>query len=63
MVLWTCLVEASIINTHSLFLSFLFNKNRISKPVGAEYLSNESSCQEFGDLLAYGPVPLIIEVM
>jgi len=60
-ILRTRFVEASIINTHSLFPSLLFNKNRIGKLVGVEYLSDESSCQELGDLFAYGPVPLIIE--
>ena len=54
-ILWTCFVEASIINAHSPFLSLLFNKNRIGKPVRVEYLSDELSYQEFGDLLAYGP--------
>ena len=63
MILWTCLVEASIINTHSPFPGLLFNKNRIGKPVRVEYLSNESGCQEFGDLLIYGPTPLFVKVM
>ena len=44
-------VEASIINAHSPFPGLLFNKNRIGMPVGVEYLSDESGCQEFGDLL------------
>ena len=61
MVLWTRLVEASIINVHSPFPSLLFNKNRISKPVGVVYLLDEPSYQEFGDLLTYGPVPLVIK--
>ena len=61
MVLWIHLVEASIINTHSPFPGFLFNKNRISKPVGVKYLSDESGYQEFGDLFAYGPTPLVVE--
>ena len=63
MILWTCFVEASIINAHSLFLGLLFNKNGIGKPVGVEYLSDESGCQEFGDLFAYGPTPLVVEAM
>ena len=62
MVLRACLVEASIINAHSPFLGLLFNKNRIGKPVGVVYLSDESGFQEFGDLFAYGPTPLIVEV-
>ena len=62
MVLWTCLVEASIINVHSPFPSLLFYKNRIGKPVGVVYLSNEVGYQEFGDLLPYGPMPLVIKV-
>ena len=61
MVLWARLVEASIINTYSLFPGLLFYKNRIGNPVGVDYLSDESGCQEFGDLFAYGPAPLIIE--
>ena len=61
MILQTCFVEASIINAHSPFPSLLFNKNGIDKPVGVEYLSDESGCQEFGDLFAYGPAPLIVE--
>ena len=54
-------VEAGIINAHSPFPGLLFNKNRVGKPVGVEYLSNESSYQEFSDLFAYGPAPLVIE--
>ena len=27
------------------------------------YLPNESGCQEFGDLFAYGPAPLIVKAM
>ena len=61
MVLRTCLVEASIIKAHSPFPSLLFNKNRIGKPVEVEYLFDEAGCQEFGDLLAYGPAPFIIK--
>ena len=60
-ILWTRFVEASIINAHSPFPGLLFNKNEIGKPVGVEYLSNKSGCQEFGDLFAYGPTPFIIE--
>ena len=61
MILWTHFVEASIINAHSPFPGLLFNENRIGKPVEVVYLSDESSCQEFGDLFAYGPVPFIVE--
>ena len=61
MVLWTCFVEASIINAHSPFPGLLFNKNRIDKPVKVVYLFDESGCQEFGDLLAYGPTSLIVK--
>ena len=61
MVLQARLVEASIINIHSLFLGLLFNKNRIGKPIRVVYLLDESGCQEFGDLLTYGPTPLIIK--
>ena len=32
-------------------------------PVRVEYLSDESGCQEFGDLFAYGPTPLVVEAM
>ena len=63
MVLWTRLVEASIINAHSPFSSLLFSKNGIGKLVEVEYLSDESGCQEFGDLFAYGPAPLIVEAV
>ena len=61
MVLWTRFVEACIINAHSLFFGLLFNKNRIGKPVKVEYLSDESSCQKFGNLLAYGLAPLVVK--
>ena len=61
MILWTRFVEAGIINAHSPLPSLLFNKNRIGKPVRVEYLSDESGYQEFGDLFAYGPAPLIVE--
>ena len=61
MVLRARLVEVSIINAHSPFPDLLFNKNRIGKPVEVEYLSDESGYQEFGDLFAYGPVPLVVE--
>ena len=60
-ILWRCFVEASIINAHSPFPGLLFNKNRIGKPVGVVYLLNESDCQEFGNLHAYGPTPLIVK--
>jgi hypothetical protein len=63
MILRTCLVEASVINTHSPFPGLLFNKNRIGKPVRVVHLFDESGCQEFGDLLTYGPAPLIVEAM
>ena len=61
MVLWTRLVEASIINAHSSFPGLLFKKNRTSKPVGVVYLLDEPSYQEFGDLLTYGPTPLVVK--
>ena len=57
----TGFVEASVINAHSPFLGLLFNKNRIGKPVRVVYLFDESGYQEFGDLLAYGPAPLVIK--
>ena len=63
MVLWTHFVEASIINTHSPFPGLLFHKNRIGQPIRVVYLFDESDCQEFGDLLAYGPAPLIVKAM
>ena len=63
MVLRTCLVEASIINAHSPFLGLLFNKNRIGKSVRVVYLIDESGYQEFGNLLTYGPTPLIVKAM
>ena len=62
MVLWARFVEAGIINTHSPFPGLLFSMNRIANLVRVVYLLNESSCQEFGDLLAYGPTPLIVKV-
>ena len=43
MVLRACLAEANIINAHSPFPGFLFNKNRIDKLVGVVYLLNEYS--------------------
>ena len=61
MVLRTHIVEASIINAHASFPGHLFNKNRIDKPVGVVYLLDESNRQEFGDLLAYGPAPLVVK--
>ena len=63
MVLWACLVEAGIINAHSPFPGLLFDKNRIGKPVRVVYLLDESVCQEFGDLLAYGPASLVVKAM
>ena len=63
MILWTCFVEASIINAHSPFPSLIFNKNKIDKLVRVVYLLDESYHQEFGDLLTYGPVPLIVKAM
>ena len=56
-ILWTCFVEASVIDAHSPFPSLLFNKNRIGKPVGVVYLFDESGCQKFGDLFVYGLAP------
>ena len=61
MVLRTRLVEASIINAHSPFPGLLLDKNRIGKPVGVVNLLDESGYQEFGDLLAYGPTPLVVK--
>ena len=61
MILWTRFVEASVINAHSPLPDLLFNKNRIGKLVGVQYLSDKAGCQEFGDLLSYGPAPLIIK--
>ena len=61
MILWTCFVEASIINAHSPFLGLLFNKNRIGKLVRVEYFSDKYGSQEFGDFFAYGPTPFIVE--
>ena len=61
MILWTCLVEASIIDAHSPFLDLLLDKNRVGKLVGVVYLSDESGYQEFDDLFTYGPAPLIIK--
>ena len=46
---------------HTPLPDLLFNKNRIGKLVEVEYLSDESSCLEFGDLFTYGPMPLIVE--
>ena len=43
------------------FPVFFLTRTGIGKPVGVEYLSDESGCQEFGDLFAYGPTPFIIE--
>ena len=63
MVLWARLVEVSTINAYSPFPGLLFNKNKIGEPVRVVYLFNESINQEFGDLLAYGPTPLIIKAM
>ena len=63
MVLRARFVEANIINAHSLFPGLLFNKNRIGKQVGVVYLLDEFGYQEFGDLLTYGPAPLIVETM
>ena len=62
MILRTRFVEASIINTYVHFLVFFLTRHRISKPVGVEYLPDESDCQEFGDLLTYGHAPLIVKV-
>jgi len=62
-ILRTCLVETSIINTHSLFPGLLFNKNGIGEPVGVVHLSDESGCPKFDDLLTYGPAPLVVKVM
>ena len=63
MILWTRFVEANIINAHSPFLGLLFDKNGIVTSQSEwENLSNESSCQEFGDLFTYGPAPFIVEM-
>ena len=62
MVLWTRLVESSIVNTHSPLLGLFSDKDGIGEPVGVENLPDESGCQELGNLFAYGPTPLVIEM-
>jgi hypothetical protein len=61
-ILGTFHIKASIVNTHSPFPILLFYKDGISKPVGVIHFLDETSCQELGDLLTYGPTPLIIEI-
>ena len=63
MVLRTCLVEARIINAHSPFPGLFPDKDGIGEPIGVKNLPDESVCQDFDDLFAYGPAPLIIETM
>jgi hypothetical protein len=60
-ILGTRLVKASIVNTHSPFPILLLYKDGIGKPVRVIHFLDETSCQELGDLLIYGPTPLIIE--
>ena len=61
MVLWTCLVESSIVDAHSPLNGLHSNKDGIGEPVGVENLLNESSRQELGDLFTNGPAPLIVK--
>jgi hypothetical protein len=56
-----CLVKASIVNPYSPFTILLFYKDEIGKPVGVVHFLDETGCHALGNLLAYGPVPLIIE--
>ena len=61
-ILWTCLVESSIINAHSPFPGLFPDKDGIGELVGVENLPNEFGCQELGDLFAYDPLPLVVEM-
>ena len=61
MILRACFVKSSIIDAHSPLPGLLSDQDGIGEPVGMEDLPDEPSCQEFGDLLAYGPAPLIVK--
>jgi hypothetical protein len=61
-ILRTRLVKVSIVNTHSPFPILIFYKDEIGKLVGVIHFLDETSCQELGDLLAYGPAPLLIKI-
>ena len=61
MILWVCFVESSIIDSHSPLPGLFSNQDGIGKPVGMEDLPDEPGCQEFGDFLAYGPAPFVVE--
>ena len=63
MILWTCLIESSIINAHSPFPGLFPDKDGIGELVGVKNLPNESGCQELDDLFAYGPASLVVETM
>ena len=63
MILWACLVKSSIINAHSPLPGLFSDQDGIGKLVGMEDLPDEPNCQEFGDFLAYGPAPFIVEAM
>ena len=63
MILWACFVKSSIIDAHSPLLGLFSNQEGIGKLVGMEDLPDEPGCQEFGDFLAYGPVPFVVEAM
>ena len=43
-ILWTCLVESSIINAHSPFSGLFPDKDGIGEPVGVKNLPDESGC-------------------
>ena len=62
MILRTCLVESSIIDTHSPFPGLFSDKDGIGELGRVKNLPDESGCQELGDLFAYGPVSLVVEM-
>ena len=61
MILRACFVKSSIIDAHSPLPGLFSDQDRIGKPVGMEDLPDEPGSQEFGDFLAYGPAPFVVE--
>ena len=62
MIYWARFVKSSIINAHSPLPGLFSDQDRIGKLVGMEDLPDEPGYQEFGDFLAYGPTPFVVEV-
>lgn len=62
-ILWACLVQAGIIDTHPPFPTFLSNEYKLGHPFGVVDFSDESSSEELVDLFSNGLVFLFVKIV